>query len=382
MNRTLVIVVNSVDFFLSHRLPIAVSALESGWRVVVATGSEGGHEKIAKYGLSHRKIFLSREGVSIWSEFKTFLSIFSLLYSERGAVFHFVTIKPVLYGGIASHFCSSMGLVFAISGLGSVFSSNAITSRLIRPIIRLMYKVALCHKHKVVIFQNSLDQKVVSDNCKLKDSDVLLVNGSGVDLAKYSNLASRTVKSKEFSFVIACRLLREKGVLETVKAVGNLYEQGISVKLVIAGSPDFGNPGSLTEKECENLATLPFVEYLGYCSDINSLYNRCNVAVMPSYYGEGIPKSLIEAAACGLPIITTDLPGCSDTVIDNVSGILVSPRSVNALEKAMLFMLDNPEAVANYGRASRFLAEEKFSVDVVVEQHLRVYESLARRSYD
>ena len=159
MIKKLVIVVNSADFFISHRLAIAESARDAGWHVVIATGSDDGQVKLSKYGLEHRNILLPRGKKSLWMEVKSLFSIFRLLRSESGAVFHFVTIKPVLYGGIALHFYQAAGAVFAISGLGSMFSSDVLASRLARPLIRVMYKIALHHKRKVVVFQNELDQK-------------------------------------------------------------------------------------------------------------------------------------------------------------------------------------------------------------------------------
>lgn len=382
MIKKLIIVVNSVDFFISHRLAIAICARDAGWNVIVATGSEDGSEKLSKYGLKHDKILLPREKTSFLMEIKSLFSVFRLLRGEDNTVFHFVTIKPVLYGGIGMHFSKTTGAVFAISGLGSMFSSNVLISRLARPLIRFMYKVALNHRNKIVIFQNELDKKVVSDLCNLPRNDVLLVNGSGVDLREYFVHPGSKDDTEDFKFVLACRLLKEKGVYETVNAVGRLYSKGLPVKLIVAGKPDPGNLASLTDADCAELSKLPFVEYVGFCEDVNKLYNQSDVAVLPSYYGEGIPKSLIEAAACGLPIITTNLPGCRDTVIDGASGILVEPRSVESLETAMLFMINNPSVVESYGKASRRLAIDKFSVDVVVSHHLTAYDSLLGEQHD
>lgn len=370
--KRLLIAVNSAASLLSHRLPLALAAREQGYEVHIATSPGLGVEQIVSRGLIHHAIPLSRSGMNLISELKTLFALFFLFLRVKPDVVHLVTIKPVLYGGIAARAAGVPGVVAAISGLGFVFMNTGAKVALVRMLAVRVYRVAFGKRNLKVIFQNPDDCKTIMKVTHLKRSKVVMIRGSGVDLSEFS----ATPFPPGIPVVtMAARLLRDKGVIEFVEAARLLKLRGLQVRFWLVGDPDPGNPTSVDEAELVQWRSAGIVELLGRRDDIASVFAQSHVVVLPSYR-EGLPKVLLEAAACGRAIVTSDVPGCRDAIEPGITGTLVSPRDAGALADAIGNLLLDVKLREQMGRAGRQLAEREFSIEKVVEAHMATYRSL------
>lgn len=376
MKRKLLMVVNVDWFLISHRLPIALAALREGYDVHLACRFTGRQDYLEGLGFKIHEVPFSRAGVSMINEINTCFSIFKLLRRLRPDVIHTITIKPSLYVGMIARALGMKGLIIAVSGLGLVFVSGGVGALLRKWIVVSLYKTAVNPKHTRLIFQNETDLGTIQNIVKPHPKNVHLIRGSGVDLTeyKYTNepVESRLVVS------LASRLLKTKGIYEFIRAaeiVGKSeFADRISFRLI--GVPDVENPDSILPEEIEVWRRSGIVDCLGFRQDMTKVFSETNVVVLPSYYGEGLPKVLIEAAACGRAIITSDCPGCRDAVLDGVTGVLIPPKDPLALSNAILGLARNRGLVTQMGRAARKYAEKTFSIDSVVSDHLDIYENV------
>lgn len=368
----LLICVNTYEFFMSHRLPVAIAAHSSGFDVHVMTSDVPQNARLNSLFTFHQ-MPLARSGQNPFTEFYTLL-FFILKFSKiKPNLVHLVTIKPVIYGGIAARLVGVKSVVAAISGLGSVFLANRGLPLLRLRLVRLLYRVALKHKNLRVIFQNADDKEKLLSTGAVLPSQVAMIRGSGVSLDEYPYLP----EPEGLPVVaMAARLLKEKGVCEFVEAARILKARSIKVDMRLIGSPDFGNPSSVTESELEQWKTEGVVNLLGLRTDIAAQYAASNIVCLPSYYGEGLPKSLIEAAACGRAVVTTDMPGCRDAITPDETGILIQPKSAEALADAIQYLIENSTIRMKMGEAGRKLAENAFTIESVVEQHMSIYQEL------
>jgi len=372
--KRLLFIVNVDWFFISHRLPIAISAIKEGCEVHIFTKVTSQLDVLERSGLivHNAKLTRKKSGVKILIEL---FEIFSNIRKIKPDIVHLVTIKPVLLGGLASRILRIPAVVSAISGLGFVYSSSGLFSEIRRKLISFLYYVALGHNNQKVIFQNIDDQnRLVSINNKLADKS-LLIPGSGVNLSLYS------VKDIDAGIPIvmfAGRLLESKGVKEFVRSAELLNKNISRARFVLVGDIDPSNPESITKLDLDQWRKDGHVEIWGYRADMHNVIPLASVVVLPSYYGEGLPKVLIEAAACGRAVITTDHPGCRDAIESNVTGLLVPVKDAQTLADSIENLISNPEKCMKMGEAGRKLAEEKFDVQYVTERHISIYKNLLK----
>jgi glycosyltransferase involved in cell wall biosynthesis len=371
--KKILFVVNSPEFFLSHRLPIALAARDAGYEVHVATADGDAVREIRRLGLVHHTVAIARSGQNPLAELGSIISLYRLFRELKPDLVHLITIKPVLYGGIAARLAGISAVVAAVSGLGTVFVAQSAAARVRRMLVSGLYRLAFSQRRLAVIFQNPDDRDGLLAIGALSKDQVRMIRGSGVNLADYS-----FVPEPEGTpvVVMAARLLRDKGVYEFVEAARQLKSRGVDVVMRLIGAPDPGNPNSVEQAELDGWSAEGVVELLGYRSDIAGQYAAANIVCLPSYYGEGLPKTLVEAAACGRAVITTNHPGCRDAVEPDVTGVLVPVKSAPALADAIQMLIETPERRLRMGRAGRELAEQVFSIDRIVEQHLAIYKEL------
>lgn len=373
--KKILFIVNVDWFFLSHRLPIALEAIKEGYEVHIATKITDKLDELERYGLIVHSLELHRSQIGLFSFLYEFKEIFSVIKSITPDIVHLVTIKPVLLGGIAVRIIRVPAVVSAISGLGSVFVSKGLISFLRFKAISLLYRIAFTHNNQLIIFQNTDDQLKLTELAKIPSRKTLLIHGSGVDLSLYLR---KPISIQDPIVMFASRLLASKGIREFVDAAKIINKQKNRARFVIVGSPDPMNPESITNKELDLWEDLG-IEIWGYRYDMDKAISSANIMVLPSYYGEGLPKVLIEAAASGRPIITTDHPGCRDSIINGVTGLLVPVGDVNALVKSISSLLNDPNLCNQMGIAGRKLAEEKFDIKQVVTQHMSIYDNLLEK---
>ncbi len=371
MNKKLLYIVNVDWFFVSHRLPIAVAALKEGYEVHVACGITDKKEDLERVGLIVHPLNLSRGSTGISQEFKSFRDIFKVLKKVKPNIVHFVTIKPVLYGGIASRLLMVKNRVFAISGMGYVFTSESTKTSLLKTFIIQLYRLALAGKKSKVIVQNTDDRDILIQFNVIKKCQETLIRGSGVNLERY-------IYEKEPDgvpvIVMASRLLKDKGVMEFVEAAKILQKKDLLAKFRLYGDIDIHNPASLTQSEVNEIKQEGVMEVHGYTDNIGKVFSASHIVVLPSYR-EGLPKVLIEAAACGRAVVTTDVPGCRDAIEVNRTGLLVKAKDSKPLAKAIVKLVENKTLREKMGKTGRRLAEEAFDIEKVIDTHLNIYKS-------
>lgn len=377
MSRTLMFVVNVDWFFLSHRLPIALEALRQGYEVHIATGLTDRLDELRRHGLVVHPLALDRSSAGVGNAWRTMVELWRVFRAVRPDVVHLVTIKPVLLGGLVARLAGVPAVVAAISGLGFVFVAQGAKAKGRRLLVGLLYRLALGHRNLKVIFQNPDDRSSLAKVMYLTDNKVAMIRGSGVDLTQYKHTP---LPSGLPVVLLAARLLADKGVREFVQAARLLKQRGVSVRFCLVGTVDPANPTSLTDAELAQWVSEEVVEVWGHRSDMPQVLAAAQIVVLPSYYGEGLPKVLIEAAACGRVVVTTDHPGCRDAIDPGMTGVLVPVRNAEALADAIEGLINEPVHCQMMGNAGRALAERAFDVRQVVAAHLRIYQELIDKS--
>lgn len=367
----ILILVNDLPFFISHRLPIAIAALNSGYDVHVAAAFDRDND-LSRSGLILHKLPLSRSGRSLRGEIKTLISIFRLFRKVKPDLVHAVTIKPVLYGGLAARLAGVPAVVSAVSGLGAIYIANGLGASLLRFFVNMVYRVALGHSNMKVIFQNPDDKQHFVSSRLVSVDKTVIIRGSGVDLDQYPFVAE---PDGMCVVAMAARLLLDKGLAEFVEAAKLLHQRGVQVIMRVIGNIDPDNPASAKSHQVEQWKQSGEVEFVGFRSDIAHQYSIAHIACLPSYR-EGLPKSLVEAAACGRAVITTDVPGCRYVIEPEKTGVLIPVRNASALADAVERLVRDPDERRRMGAAGRELAEREFGIGGVVAAHMHIYKTL------
>lgn len=368
----LLFVVNELSFFLSHRLEIAREARRRGYEVHVATPKSGRAKEIQQQNIVFHPIPLSRSGANIFKEAQSIVSLYKLFRKIRPDIVHTVTIKPVIYGGIAARFARVPALVSAISGLGYLYSAAEFNAVALRKFTELAYRMALRHPRSLVIFQNPDDQAFMIDRKLVTQDRATLIRGSGVDPARF---AFSTEPAGAPVVLLAARMLWHKGVREFVEAAEILKGRGSDARFVLAGGVDAGNPAAIPGRQLGEWQQSGIVEWWGHQSDMSGIMDQCNIVCLPTY-AEGLPKVLIEAAAKGRAIVATDVPGCREVVRPEVNGLLVPPKDKVALANALEYLIGNAGVRSRMAIAGRAMVENEFTEKIVVESTLALYEKL------
>jgi glycosyltransferase involved in cell wall biosynthesis len=370
----LVFVLNEPSYFLSHRMAIGIEALEKGWDVHVA-GPGVCPEGLLNTKITFHNIALSRKGKNPFHELKTILSLVSLFREVKPDLVHLITIKPYLYGGIAARITGVPTVISAVAGLGILFSSGDFKYKLLRLFLYPMYKLAFGNKNQKVIFQNVDDRDALLNWTVVSEEKPIMIRGSGVNL----HLCSYLPEPKGIPIIsFAARLLKDKGVEIFVEASKILQLRNVVARFWLIGEPDNGNTNSVTQVQVKQWESDGLVESFGFRKDIPSLFAQSNIVTLPSFYGEGLPKVLVEAAACGRAVITTNHPGCRDAIEANETGLLIPIRDAMALADAIEDLINNPDKRKQLGQSGRALAESAFAIEKIVDAHMQIYVGLLK----
>ena len=369
----LLYVVNEAQFFLSHRLPLGLEAQAQGYEVVVVTAAGTGEEHLAQYGFRHISIPLSRSGFVLRQEVASYRALKRIYLDEKPDLVHHVTIKPVIYGSFAARAAGVGAVVNAVPGMGFVFTRRGTKASVLRSMVNTLYRLAFSQPNMRVIFQNSEDLRGFIGHAIVRKEQTVLIRGSGVDLEEFQPVAE---PDGPIAFILVARMLRDKGVVEFAKAAAIVKRKHSDWRFQLAGGVDLGNPTSLTEADLKRLESEYGVEWLGHCDSVSGLLKSSHIVCLPTFYREGVPKTLLEAAAAGRPMIASDTAGCREVVTDGVTGLLVPPREVEPLADAMLRMGEDETLRNRCGQSAHDKAVAVFSVDDVVEHTFRVYDEL------
>ncbi|SNY51851.1 Glycosyltransferase involved in cell wall bisynthesis [Arsukibacterium tuosuense] len=375
--KRLLYIVNVDWFFISHWLPLARAAKLDGYDVHIATTVTQKTDVMLAEGFTCHEIPINRSGTNPLTEIVVAIRIFRLIKSLKPDIVHLMTIKPVIYGGIAARLAKVPAVVVGITGLGFVFINESKKIKILRSIVVKLYKAVFRHKNIFITFENESDRAVFLQGNIVKPEQAQVVNGAGVDLTNFSH---KPEPENPVVITFAARLLKDKGFFEFVAAAKMLKPQcGDSVSFWVVGTPDFVNPASVTQHEIDKLAIEKNVIFHGFRSDMADVLSNSNIVVLPSYR-EGLPKVLMEAAACGRAVITTDVPGCRHVIIPGKTGLLVPPGHVDALAEAMLQLARNANLRHNFGTQGRVLAEKRFNIVKISTDYLSMYQKLLSRT--
>lgn len=370
MKKRLVYIVNVDWFFISHRLPLALHAIQSGWEVYLLTKNTGRKGELEGYGIHFYDVPFGRTSINPIEEIKCVFTLRSLLKRINPDVIHNVTWKGCLWGSIAAKMVGNRHVVNALSGLGSVF----INKGLVNKVMGYLAKVAFKNDYSAFIFQNPDDIAWFKNLGYATVDRIHLIKGSGIDLRVF---AFKEAEQKDkLRILFPARMLRDKGLMELIEAFQILqpkYEGRI--ELILAGSCGDANKTSVSEEELRTMLIDGYITWIGNQKDMYPTYVESNIVVLPSYR-EGLPKSLIEACAVGRPIVTTDVPGCRECVDDGLNGYLVPVRTTKELAEAIAKLVDSPEDRRHFGKSSREKAEKEFSIENVIEKTFEIYETI------
>ena len=340
-------------YFWSHRLPIARAAREAGFKVLIATRVDQHKARIETEGFKLVPIGLERRSKNVIKGIFDILEIIKIYRREKPDIVHHVTIKPVLYGSWAARITGIPAVVNALAGLGFIFVAQGQKASILRRLVVFAYRSAFSAENTIGIFQNPQDLKL------FVDESPHLPEPAGMP-----------------TIVLASRMLWDKGVGEFVDAAQQLHKGGINCRTVLVGVPDPQNPASISEETLRGWHSEGMVEWRGHRDDMPEVLSEAHIVALPTTYGEGVPKILIEAASCGRPIVATDVPGCREIVRHNENGLLVPPHDSKSLADALKILIKDAELRAKMGARGREIVEAEFSEEIVVKQTIELYKKL------
>ncbi|HEY0141481.1 MAG TPA: glycosyltransferase family 4 protein [Thermoanaerobaculia bacterium] len=372
MTKTILFVVNEARWFVTHRLPIGRAAAAAGYDVHVATPPGPFTQKVIEAGFTWHEVPLVRGSINPLSELRLLLSFVRLYRRVRPDLVHHVSAKPLLYGTIAARLTRVPAIVNAVTGLGHLFLANDLRHAVIRRIVGTLYRFVLRHKKLRIIFQNCDDRDLFTGKRWVRERDAVLI-ASGVDTETF---APRTTRNDGPPVVILpARLLYTKGVAEFVTAAERLKREGVKARFVLVGGNDPQNPASIAEEKLEEWRSSGVVELWGERHDMPNVYREADLVCLPSYR-EGMPKVLIEAASCGLAIVTTNAPGCRDVVREGENGLLVTVADADSTTAALRTLVTDHRLREEMGGRGRERVLREFSATRVASDTLAVYEEL------
>lgn len=371
----LLYLVNIPRFFVTHRLPLAHAVREAGFEVhVAAAGNDATHsQRIRDEGFAFHPLPIQQHGINPLQELFSLQASAQVIRQLRPAIVHAFTIKPLLYAGISAHFLRKPGLVFSLTGLGYLFSDRSRKASFLQHLARLPLRLAMQHSRARLTFQNPDDRQRFIQMGLVAAERTHLIRGSGVDVQRFQ---LRPERSGTPVVLFAGRLLRAKGILDFVAVARMMREAGINVRFQIAGYPEAGNPASVDEAQLTSWQNENIVELLGTVADMPSLIANSHIVCLPSQYGEGIPSILLEAAASGRAIVTTDIAGCREIARDGINAILIAPGQRKALYDALLQLIQESTWRRVLGAKGREIATQEFSQERVFGETLRLYQEV------
>ncbi|PZQ18727.1 MAG: glycosyltransferase family 1 protein [Rhodanobacter denitrificans] len=371
----IVLFANTDWYLYNFRRALALALREAGYEVVLLSPPGPYGARLEAEGLRWQPVPMSRRSLDPLREGRLLLHLAALFRRERPALVHGFTIKCAVYGSLAARMARVPARISAVAGMGYVFTSSDLKARLLRPPLRWLMRAAFDGASARVILQNPDDAKLFREARLAEARRIVLIPGSGVDCTRFTPVPMRGAPHAPFRVLLAARLLWDKGVAEYAAAARMLRAEGRAIECLLAGEPDPGNPAAVPEATVREWDASGVLRWLGHVEDMPALLATVDLVVLPSYR-EGLPKGLIEAAACAKPLITTDVPGCRDVVEHEVDGLRVPPRDAAALARAIARLHDDPDLAARLGRAARIKASSTFDERIVIAHTLAVYREL------
>jgi glycosyltransferase involved in cell wall biosynthesis len=370
----IVLFANTDWYLYNFRRSLALSLHRAGHELLLLSPPGPYGEKLQALGLRWEALPMERRSLNPLRELSLLRHLVALLRRERPALVHGFTIKCAVYGSLAARLAGVPARVNAVAGMGYVFTSNDAKARALRPVVRALLRLALDGEGARLILQNRDDVALFERAGLVDPARIRLVRGSGVDCSRFVKRGGDR-SGGPLRVLVAARLLWDKGLEEYVQAARELLAEGRRIEFLLAGTPDPGNPAAVPEETVRGWVNEGVVNWLGHVEDMPTLLSAVDVVALPSYR-EGLPKTLIEAAACAQPLITTDVPGCREVVTDGVDGLLVPVRDAKALAHAIRRLDDDPALARRLGEAAWAKAHAEFDERIVIRRTIDVYREL------
>lgn len=367
---------NTAWYLYNHRLSLARALRESGREVVLVSPGDEYAARLSDDGFDWIEVPMDRKGTNPITDIMTLARMVGVYRQVRPELVHHFTLKPVAYGSLAAALQRVPAIVNSITGLGYLFTGQDGSlgrKRLVaKPLIRVALKAG---SQRRVVFQNRANLEYYVAQRLVDVQEARIVHGSGVDADRFR---PEPEPAEPVVVLLAGRMLWDKGVSELVEAGGMLRSRGVSMRIVLVGAPDPGNPSSVSAAQLQAWEQAGAVEWWGHQDDMRQAFRRCHIVALPSY-AEGIPRALLEAAAMGKPLVASDIPGCREVVIDRVNGMLVPVGDAQALAEALRTLIADRELREAMGREGRKLVLERFTDEIIVRETMQIYEELIDR---
>jgi glycosyltransferase involved in cell wall biosynthesis len=369
---------NHAAFFESHISPIAINAVKQKFEVKLFCGSGASLEmeryaeiNLKKKKIKYEKFNFSAARFNIFIEFFSFIKLLIAIKKYKPTILHAATPKGILYAGLIYKFLKIKGLVLFVSGMGFLFSNRLNIYQKIGKTIYLKLKEFIFNeKNFMLIIENKSDYNYYIKKYKLYNK-IKIIKGSGVNISKF-----KQSKFKKKLIILPARVLKEKGITEFVFAAKILKKTYPDWRFVVLGTLNYEKSSSYSNSELQVLKEQKSVEFMGFTRNILKFYKEASIVCLPSYR-EGFSKSLIEASACGIPIVTTNVVGCRDVVKNKKTGLLCKPKDVSSLKNKLEFLIKNKNIRKKYGNFAVKIAKKNFDVKIVIEENLKIYKKLA-----
>ena len=374
-DRKIIFFISEDWYFWSHRLPLARAMRDRGWTVVIVTRVSEYAEAIRAEGFQLQSLrFFRRNIQSPWLEIASFLEILYIYLVHTPRIVHQVALKPAIYGTLAARIARVPVIVNTLAGLGTLFTSTRTSILLLKRVVLVSMRILFRTYRVYMIVQNIEDRASILQERLVPSSRVALIRGSGVDLQQFA--FHPEPGGKPTVIMLAARMLWPKGVrefVEAAKVIQNL-KGADEVRFVLVGAPDPENPTSIPEEQLLAWRRAGIVEWWGYQTDMARVLAQSHIVCLPSYYREGLPKVLLEAAAVGRPLVATNTVGCREVVRSGINGFLVPSQDVDALVEALLQLIETPDLRRKMGCRGRSMVKEEFSQDIIVQRTLDLYQ--------
>lgn len=364
-NIKVTLIANTAWYIYNFRENLIKSLIEEDYEVTVIAPLDKYSVKLENLGVKFTNINIDSKSKNIIKEIQLILSFYKLLRKENTDIILNFTAKPNIYATIVANLLD-ISVINNIAGLGIGFVNNNFTSFMLKKLYKFSQK-----KADILFFQNNIDRDLFIQKRIIPKNKTIILPGSGVDLVKFKQ-SSLPDFEEQFNFLLVARMLYSKGVKDLIEAGSILYESGIKkFKIQLLGMCDSSNIDSIPMNVIKKWSKLEFVDYLGTSDNVYEFIEKSHCVVLPTYYREGTPKSLLEALSVGRPIITTDMPGCRDTVIVNKNGYLVEPKIPEELAKTMELMKTSDfKVLDNMSKESRKLAEKRFDETIIINKYI------------
>lgn len=361
-------------YFWSHRLDMARAARDAGFDVTIAARVTEHGDRIRQEGFQLLPLRMQRRSNHAFADLLAIVELIRIYRQQRPDIVHHVAMKPILYGSLAAWVAGIPSVVNAFAGLGYVFTDQEHRVGFLRLGLMKALKFAIARTKSLVLFQNAEDRNQLVDSGVVRPDQARIIAGSGIDTDKF---VPADAPSGLPTVMLASRMLWDKGVGEFVRAARLVKEQGVGGRFLLVGRSDLDNPAAISHKQLQAWMREGSIEWWDHTDDMPAVLGMATIVVLPSYR-EGLPKVLLEAAACGKPLIATDIPGCRDIVRHQINGLLVPPRDSIALADAIAALLGNPQQRLAMGRAGREMVLQQYSVSKIAGETLALYGDLLK----